>query len=139
MVGRDVELIVPKGPAKPGDVVLHVKDLVVRDDRLEIAVNGLDLEVRAGEIVAIAGVQGNGQTELVEAITGLRAIDSGEITIGGRHVEKATPAPGLGHRRRAHPGGPWPRRAHRVHERRRELHPRHATTASRTAGAASST
>jgi len=91
MVGRDVELIVPKGPAKPADVVLHVKDLVVRDDRLEVAVDGLDLDVRAGEIVAIAGVQGNGQTELVEAITGLRAIDSGEITIGGKHVEKATP------------------------------------------------
>jgi general nucleoside transport system ATP-binding protein len=91
MVGRDVELIVPKGPAKPADVVLHVKDLVVRDDRLEVAVDGLDLDVRAGEILAIAGVQGNGQTELVEAITGLRAIDSGEITIGGRHVEKATP------------------------------------------------
>ena len=91
MVGRDVELIVPKGPAKPGDVVLSVRDLVVRDDRLEVAVDGIDLEVRSGEIVAIAGVQGNGQTELVEAITGLRQIDSGEITIGGTHVEKATP------------------------------------------------
>ena len=91
MVGRDVELIVPKGPAQPGDVVLSVRDLVVRDDRLEVAVDGIDLEVRAGEIVAIAGVQGNGQTELVEAITGLRQIDSGEITIGGTHVEKATP------------------------------------------------
>jgi general nucleoside transport system ATP-binding protein len=91
MVGRDVELIVPKGPAKPGEVVLSIKDLVVRDDRLEIAVKGLDLDVRGGEILAIAGVQGNGQTELVEAITGLRAIDSGEITISGRHVEKATP------------------------------------------------
>jgi simple sugar transport system ATP-binding protein len=91
MVGRDVELIVPKGPAHPGDVVLSIKDLTVRDDRLEIAVDGLGLEVRAGEILAIAGVQGNGQTELVEAITGLRAIDSGEISIGGRHVEKATP------------------------------------------------
>jgi simple sugar transport system ATP-binding protein len=91
MVGRDVELLVPKGPAKPGEVVLSLKDLIVRDDRLELAVKGIDLDVRAGEIVAIAGVQGNGQTELVEAITGLRAIDSGEITIGGQHVEKATP------------------------------------------------
>ena len=91
MVGRDVELIVPKGPAKPADVVLSIRDLVVRDDRLEVAVGGVSLEVRAGEILAIAGVQGNGQTELVEAITGLRTIDSGEITIGGRHVEKATP------------------------------------------------
>ncbi len=91
MVGRDVELIVPKGPAKPAGVVLSIKDLVVRDDRLEVAVDGVSLEVRAGEILAIAGVQGNGQTELVEAMTGLRTIDSGEITIGGEHVEKATP------------------------------------------------
>jgi simple sugar transport system ATP-binding protein len=80
MVGRDVELIVAKGPANPGDVVLSVHDLRVRD-----------LEVRAGEIVAIAGVQGNGQTELVEAIVGLRTIDSGEITIGGHHTENASP------------------------------------------------
>ena len=91
MVGRDVELIVPKGPAKPADVVLSIKDLVVRDDRLEVAVDGVNLDVRAGEILAVAGVQGNGQTELVESITGLRAIDSGSITIGGHHVEKATP------------------------------------------------
>src|SRR5215510_13724933 len=80
MVGRDVELIVPKGPAKPGEVVLRLEDLKVRDDRLDLAVDGVDLEVRAGEIVAIAGVQGNGQTELVEAITGLRPVDSGTIT-----------------------------------------------------------
>ena len=91
MVGRDVELIVPKGPAKPGAVVLSVSGLHVRDDRLEMAVNGVDLEVRAGEIVAIAGVQGNGQTEFVEAITGLRTIDSGQISIGGKHVEKSSP------------------------------------------------
>jgi len=91
MVGRDVELIVPKGPAKPGDVVLHLEDVFVRDDRLDMKVNGVDLDVRAGEIVAIAGVQGNGQTELVEAITGLRALDSGTITIGGHHTEQAGP------------------------------------------------
>ena len=91
MVGRDVELIVPKGPAKPGEVVLHLEGLFVRDDRLDMAVNGVDLDVRAGEIVAIAGVQGNGQTELVEAITGLRPADSGTITIAGTHTEKASP------------------------------------------------
>ncbi|HET8786725.1 MAG TPA: ABC transporter ATP-binding protein [Candidatus Limnocylindrales bacterium] len=91
MVGRDVELIVPKGPAKPGEVVLSVSDLHVRDDRLEMAVNGIDLEVRAGEIVAIAGVQGNGQTEFVEAITGLRTIDSGSISIAGHHTEHSSP------------------------------------------------
>jgi len=91
MVGRDVELIVPKGPAKPGEVVLHLEQVFVRDDRLEMAVNGVDLDVRAGEIVAIAGVQGNGQTELVEAITGLRSADAGSITVGGHHVEKSSP------------------------------------------------
>src|SRR6185503_2642754 len=77
--------------AKPKDVVLKLENVRVRDDRLEIAVDGVDLEVRAGEIVAIAGVQGNGQTELVEAITGLRSVDSGTITIGGHHVESASP------------------------------------------------
>jgi ABC-type uncharacterized transport system ATPase subunit len=91
MVGRDVELIVPKGPAKPGEVVLRINDLYVRDSRLEMTVKGLDLEVRAGEIVAIAGVQGNGQTELVEAITGLRALDSGRIAIGTHDVGKSSP------------------------------------------------
>jgi len=91
MVGRDVELIVPKGPAKPGDVVLGLENVFVRDDRLEMKVNGVDLDVRGGEIVAIAGVQGNGQTELVEAITGLRALDSGTITIGGHHTEQDGP------------------------------------------------
>jgi general nucleoside transport system ATP-binding protein len=91
MVGRDVELIVPKGPAKPGDVVLHLENVFVRDDRLDMKVKGVDLEVRAGEILAIAGVQGNGQTELVEAITGLRALDSGTIIIGGHHTEGAGP------------------------------------------------
>ena len=91
MVGRDVELIVPKGPATPGDVVLRINDLHVRDDRLEMAVKGLDLEVRSGEIVAVAGVQGNGQTELVEAITGLRQLDSGRIAIGTHDVGRSSP------------------------------------------------
>jgi simple sugar transport system ATP-binding protein len=91
MVGRDFELIVPKGPAKPGKVVLNLKDLKVRDDRLDLAVDGVDLAVRTGEIVAIAGVQGNGQTELVEAIVGLRPIDSGTMTIGNESIVKATP------------------------------------------------
>jgi general nucleoside transport system ATP-binding protein len=91
MVGRDVELTVAKGPAKPGDVVLSVKDLHVRDDREHMAVRGVNLELRAGEIVALAGVQGNGQTELVEAIVGLRGVDSGDITIGGRSVTKDSP------------------------------------------------
>jgi ABC-type uncharacterized transport system ATPase subunit len=91
MVGRDVELLVPKGPASPGDVVLRLEGLEVRDLRGELAVKGLDLEVRAGEILAIAGVQGNGQTELVEAIVGLRAIDKGEMSIAGERIEHASP------------------------------------------------
>ena len=91
MVGRDVELRVAKAPASPGDVVLSVKDLHVRDDRDHAWSAGLSLEVRAGEIVALAGVQGNGQTELVEAIMGLRPVDSGEIVIDG-HDDHASSA-----------------------------------------------
>jgi general nucleoside transport system ATP-binding protein len=91
MVGRDVELRVVKGPATPSDVVLSLKDVVVRDDRDHIAVKGVSLDVRAGEIVAIAGVQGNGQTELVEAIVGLRTVDSGTMTIEGADITAATP------------------------------------------------
>ncbi len=113
MVGRDVELIVRKGPAKPGEVVLSLRDVQVRDDRLELAVNGVDLEVRAGEIVVIAGVQGNGQTELVEAIAGLRPFDSGEATIGGTSHRERDAAAGLGPGRGPHPGGPRPGRADR--------------------------
>ena len=91
MVGRDVELIVPKGPAKPGEVVLSLRGLRIRDDRLEVAVDGIDLDVRAGEILAIAGVQGNGQTELVEAIVGLRSVDDGTMTIDGNSIIGAKP------------------------------------------------
>ena len=91
MVGRDVDLTVTRSPATPAEVVLELVGLSVRDDRDAMAVRGIDLEVRAGEIVAVAGVQGNGQTELVEVITGLRAIDSGTMRIGGQAVEHATP------------------------------------------------
>jgi simple sugar transport system ATP-binding protein len=87
MVGRPVALVVYKEPAKPGAPVLEIKGLVVNDDRGNVAVDGLDLEVRAGEIVGIAGVQGNGQTELVEAIAGLRHVLAGTISIDGREVK----------------------------------------------------
>jgi general nucleoside transport system ATP-binding protein len=90
MVGRDVELKVARAPASPGDVVLSVKDLHVRDDRDHVVVRGVSLEIRAGEIVALAGVQGNGQTELVEAIVGLRPVDSGEIVIDGHTTTTST-------------------------------------------------
>jgi simple sugar transport system ATP-binding protein len=86
MVGRPVQLTVDKNPAQPGEPVLVLSDVSIRDDRGQPAVRDLDLEVRAGEIVAIAGVQGNGQTELAEAITGLRELDRGTVTISGRLV-----------------------------------------------------
>ena len=86
MVGRDVQLTVDKDAAKPQEPVLEVRDLVVRDERGHAAVDHLDLTVRAGEILAIAGVQGNGQSELVEAIAGLREADSGEVRISGELV-----------------------------------------------------
>ncbi len=91
MVGREVSLVVDKAPAQPGDVVLTVEDLHVLDDRGEPAVRGVSLEVRAGEILGIAGVQGNGQTELVEAITGLRPPLHGHIRIKGMETTWATP------------------------------------------------
>jgi simple sugar transport system ATP-binding protein len=86
MVGRDVLLQVEKPERSPRDPVLEVEDLHVRDDRDLDAVKGVSLEVRGGEIVALAGVDGNGQNELVEAIAGLRKIESGRIAIGGRDV-----------------------------------------------------
>jgi simple sugar transport system ATP-binding protein len=91
MVGRPVELVVTKEPAQPKDTVLSVKDLVVLDERDHPAVNGVTFEVRSGEIVGIAGVQGNGQTELVQALTGLRSPLSGTMTIGGTDVTAADP------------------------------------------------
>jgi simple sugar transport system ATP-binding protein len=91
MVGRPVLLRVDKSLARPGDVVLSVNDLRVMSDRGLPAVDGLSLDVRAGEIVGVAGVQGNGQTELVEALTGLRSPSSGSITLLGHDVTHASP------------------------------------------------
>ncbi len=90
MVGRTVRLRVEKTPAKPGEPVLEVGDLVVFDDRGHVAVDGLSLAVRAGEIVCVAGVQGNGQTELVEAITALRPVVSGAIRVLGRDITRSS-------------------------------------------------
>jgi simple sugar transport system ATP-binding protein len=81
-----VLLRVDKPPAHPRDPVLEIRDLHVRDDRGLPAVQGVDLTVRAGEIVAVAGVDGNGQSELVEAVTGLRPVDRGTVAVEGRDL-----------------------------------------------------
>jgi ABC-type uncharacterized transport system ATPase subunit len=87
MVGREVLLRVEKTPAEAGDVLLEAEDLHAVDDRGLPAVRGVSFEVRAGEIVGIAGVDGNGQSELVEAITGLRHLESGELKVGGQAIQ----------------------------------------------------
>lgn len=91
MVGRDVVLTVDKTAAQPGALVLEVKGLSVLDDRTQTAVDGVTLEVRAGEVLGIAGVQGNGQTELVEAVNGLRPVVSGQVCIAGRETTGLSP------------------------------------------------
>lgn len=91
MVGRSVVLEVEKEPSDPGDEVLRVSGLHVRDDRDQPSVKDLSLSVRAGEIVGIAGVQGNGQRELVEALTGIRSIDGGTVNMVGTDVTNFSP------------------------------------------------
>jgi len=101
MVGRDVLFRVAKEPAKPGEALLEVADLEVVDDRGLPAVQGVSFEVRAGEIVGIAGVDDNGQGELVETLTGLRAAVAGTVKVGGRDVTgsdvRGTLDAGIGH------------------------------------------
>jgi len=91
MVGRSVLLEVEKGESTLGEEVLVIKDLCVRDDRKLLAVDHLSLDVSGGEILGVAGVQGNGQTELVEAITGLRTVESGHIIIQYKDLTHAKP------------------------------------------------
>jgi ABC-type uncharacterized transport system ATPase subunit len=90
MVGREVVLRVEKTPAQPGEPLLGVENLVVLDERGLEAVRGASLEVKAGEIVGLAGVDGNGQTELIDALTGLRKSASGRITVAGEDVTTAS-------------------------------------------------
>jgi general nucleoside transport system ATP-binding protein len=101
MVGREVVLSVDKAEATPDEIVLQVADLHVRDDRDCATVNGLSLTVHAGEILGVAGVEGNGQRELVEALAGMRKVVSGEITLGGLDLTRADPhrthRAGVGH------------------------------------------
>ncbi len=91
MVGREVQLTVDRGDSHPAGAVLEIKSLEVRDDRGQAAVRGVDLEVRAGEIFGIAGVAGNGQDELVEAIVGLRKPSAGTVRLGGQSVTGHSP------------------------------------------------
>jgi general nucleoside transport system ATP-binding protein len=91
MVGRNVQLRVSKSPAKPGGAVLTVTDLTVRGDDGRTWVDGLSFDVRAGEILGIAGVQGNGQTELCEALMGLRPAADGTVTLNDKDLTRASP------------------------------------------------
>ena len=110
MVGRDVLLALEKPDAAAGEPVLEVEDLQVVDDRELEAVRGVSFTVRGGEIVALAGVDGNGQHELVDAIAGLRSVRSGHVRIAGEDVTNARRARDLRRRRRAHRRGPPPPR-----------------------------
>lgn len=91
MVGRDVLLDIDKKPANVKDVVLTAEDLVVLNDLNKVAVKNISFDVRAGEILGVAGVQGNGQTELVKAITGLSHPFSGKLELLGQDITKANP------------------------------------------------
>jgi ABC-type uncharacterized transport system ATPase subunit len=91
MVGRAVQLELEKSPVQAGKVVLAVEDLVVVDERHQVAVDGISFDVCAGEVLGVAGVQGNGQTELVEAVTGMREAQSGKVSLLGHEITHASP------------------------------------------------
>lgn len=101
MVGREVNFDAEYSKADPQQVVLDVQKLVVKDSRGLEAVDGLDLQIRSGEILGIAGIDGNGQTELIEAISGLKKPESGKVMLNGKDVTGFTPRKvtesGVGH------------------------------------------
>lgn len=101
MVGREVNFSVEKGPASPKENVVSIKNLSVNDSRGVSAVKNLSLDLRAGEIMGLAGVDGNGQSELIEAITGLRKAESGTVQLNGKDITNFKPRKvtesGLGH------------------------------------------
>lgn len=101
MVGREVSFEVEKGPAKPMDVVLKIENLNVKNTRNLLAVKNLSLEARAGEVLCVAGIDGNGQSELIQAITGLAKIDSGKIFFEGEEIQnesvRTRTLKGIGH------------------------------------------
>ena len=86
MVGREVFMQVEKEAAKPSEKILEIRNLWVHDSRGLLAIKNLELDVHKGEIVGIAGVDGNGQTELVEALAGLRPTSKGEIVFDGKNI-----------------------------------------------------
>jgi ABC-type uncharacterized transport system ATPase subunit len=90
MVGRPVSFAVEKKPYAPGEVLLEVEDLTVLTESDAVAVDAIDLKVRSGEIVGIAGVQGNGQSELVEALTGVRRVAGGSVRFLGKDITRAS-------------------------------------------------
>ncbi len=90
MVGRPVSFAVEKKPYAPGEVLLEVEDLTVLTESDAVAVDALDFTVRSGEIVGIAGVQGNGQSELIEALTGVRRVAGGTVRFLGRDITRAS-------------------------------------------------
>lgn len=98
MVGHHVNLQVEKQPATPGKTVFEIRDLHVNDERGIETVKGLDLAVRSGEIVGIAGIDGNGQKELVEAITCLTKATSGKILVNGEEIQNTTPRNVIDHK-----------------------------------------
>ncbi|WP_270279736.1 ABC transporter ATP-binding protein [Vagococcus bubulae] len=91
MVGRSVSFKTEKEVADPKEVILSVQDLHVKDNRGLEAIKGLDLDVRAGEVVGIAGIDGNGQTELIQAITGLKKIESGKVMLRDKEITNLKP------------------------------------------------
>lgn len=101
MVGRSVSFKTDKKPADPQEVVLSVENLIVKENRGLEAVKNLSLEVRAGEVLGIAGIDGNGQSEFIQALTGLRKVESGKITIDGEDITNLRPRKiteaGVGH------------------------------------------
>jgi simple sugar transport system ATP-binding protein len=103
MVGRKVILKIDKGPAHPGRIALEARNLVVRDDRGVVRVDGVSFTLRAGEILGVAGVAGNGQSELLEALAGMRPLSAGEILLDGEVLPPVKRTPrlerliGIGH------------------------------------------
>jgi ABC-type uncharacterized transport system ATPase subunit len=91
MVGRQVELTVSKGPARPGETVLDVRGISAIDDHGQAALKDVSFQVRAGEILGVAGVQGNGQTELCEALIGLRPVLAGSVLLDGKDLAHTSP------------------------------------------------